>query len=428
MRALRGALDAAGRVPDDEVRAVPGRGRSGARRRLSRDPDRRARGSRTSIAAIRRCGPARPSSASCRWSRGRLRRSTSGCDRRRRGCARSPRSSTMRGGRSTSTSGRAGGRGRCASARPRRSCSAAACRRGPSASGAAGATIRAFAEAARGRARRVPMRSRRGSQQDLTVDDDPVAAGATICCRCCSDAGIGARRRSTSVWPTRRRAALDEAHARSRRTRAQRWERRVGGRRSADRGRAPVARRLPAAFRANLAALPRDRRRARPGDLARCADSLRADSGRTRARRRRCSTTSSTAHRRRSILPPSTTTSSRRSTDCRTRSVERRLAAANDCAIALNHVVHHGGLGHHVQNWFAYRSRVAHRAGRGGRRRQPHRDVLRRIAGRGLGLLRLRPDGGDRRAHAARTRVACSTRACGSRPARSSTSRCTAAR
>ena len=36
--------------------------------------------------------------------------------------------------------------------------------------------------------------------------------------------------------------------------------------------------------------------------------------------------------------------------------VERRLAAANDCAIALNHVVHHGGLGHHVQNWFAYRS------------------------------------------------------------------------
>jgi hypothetical protein len=36
---------------------------------------------------------------------------------------------------------------------------------------------------------------------------------------------------------------------------------------------------------------------------------------------------------------------------------ERRLAAANDCAIALNHVVHHGGLGHHVQNQFAYRSR-----------------------------------------------------------------------
>jgi hypothetical protein len=40
-----------------------------------------------------------------------------------------------------------------------------------------------------------------------------------------------------------------------------------------------------------------------------------------------------------------------------TEEAERRLAAANDCAIALNHVVHHGGLGHHVQNQFAYRSR-----------------------------------------------------------------------
>lgn len=36
--------------------------------------------------------------------------------------------------------------------------------------------------------------------------------------------------------------------------------------------------------------------------------------------------------------------------------VTRRLAAANDCAIALNHVVHHGGIGHHVQNWYAARS------------------------------------------------------------------------
>jgi hypothetical protein len=35
---------------------------------------------------------------------------------------------------------------------------------------------------------------------------------------------------------------------------------------------------------------------------------------------------------------------------------ERRLRAANDSVITLNHVVHHGGLGHHVQNWHAYRS------------------------------------------------------------------------
>jgi hypothetical protein len=34
----------------------------------------------------------------------------------------------------------------------------------------------------------------------------------------------------------------------------------------------------------------------------------------------------------------------------------RRLRAANDAAITLNHVIHHAGLGHHVQNWFAYRA------------------------------------------------------------------------
>ncbi|HLJ61083.1 MAG TPA: DUF885 family protein [bacterium] len=34
----------------------------------------------------------------------------------------------------------------------------------------------------------------------------------------------------------------------------------------------------------------------------------------------------------------------------------RRLRAANDSVIKLNHVIHHGGLGHHVQNWNAYRA------------------------------------------------------------------------
>ncbi|HEU5423352.1 MAG TPA: DUF885 family protein [Nitrolancea sp.] len=33
---------------------------------------------------------------------------------------------------------------------------------------------------------------------------------------------------------------------------------------------------------------------------------------------------------------------------------ERLLRATNDSVITLNHVVHHGGLGHHVQNWYAY--------------------------------------------------------------------------
>src|SRR4029450_6493018 len=32
---------------------------------------------------------------------------------------------------------------------------------------------------------------------------------------------------------------------------------------------------------------------------------------------------------------------------------ERLLRATHDGVIKLNHVVHHGGIGHHVQNWYA---------------------------------------------------------------------------
>ena len=39
-----------------------------------------------------------------------------------------------------------------------------------------------------------------------------------------------------------------------------------------------------------------------------------------------------------------------------TREQARRLRATNDSVIKLNHVIHHGGLGHHVQNWYAYRA------------------------------------------------------------------------
>ncbi|CAA9550702.1 MAG: hypothetical protein AVDCRST_MAG70-899 [uncultured Thermomicrobiales bacterium] len=44
---------------------------------------------------------------------------------------------------------------------------------------------------------------------------------------------------------------------------------------------------------------------------------------------------------------------------------ERRLRATNDSVITLNHVIHHGGLGHHVQNWHAARaaSRIGQVAG-----------------------------------------------------------------
>ncbi len=43
----------------------------------------------------------------------------------------------------------------------------------------------------------------------------------------------------------------------------------------------------------------------------------------------------------------------------------RRLEATNDSAIKLNHVMHHAGLGHHVQNYHAYRaaSRIGQIAG-----------------------------------------------------------------
>ncbi|TMI85417.1 MAG: DUF885 domain-containing protein, partial [Bacillati bacterium ANGP1] len=34
----------------------------------------------------------------------------------------------------------------------------------------------------------------------------------------------------------------------------------------------------------------------------------------------------------------------------------RRLRATNDSVIKLNHVIHHGGIGHHVQNWHAQRA------------------------------------------------------------------------
>ena len=44
---------------------------------------------------------------------------------------------------------------------------------------------------------------------------------------------------------------------------------------------------------------------------------------------------------------------------------ERQLRATNDSVIKLNHVIHHGGLGHHIQNWYAFqgKSRIGQIAG-----------------------------------------------------------------
>ena len=38
------------------------------------------------------------------------------------------------------------------------------------------------------------------------------------------------------------------------------------------------------------------------------------------------------------------------------RDTEELLQATNDSVIKLNHVIHHGSIGHHVQNWHAFRS------------------------------------------------------------------------
>ena len=72
---------------------------------------------------------------------------------------------------------------------------------------------------------------------------------------------------------------------------------------------------------------------------------------------------------------------------------ERRLRATNDSVIKLNHVVHHAGIGHHVQNWHAMRceSRIGPDRGRGLRLADRH--AVRRHHGGGLGLLRHRSDG-----------------------------------
>ena len=84
------------------------------------------------------------------------------------------------------------------------------------------------------------------------------------------------------------------------------------------------------------------------------------------------------------------------------REQQRRCARANDSAITLNHVVHHGALGHHVQNDYATRgaSRIGQVAAV---------DGASRIGmfcggndGGRVGLLRLRPGRGGRIPHAAR--------------------------
>ena len=67
----------------------------------------------------------------------------------------------------------------------------------------------------------------------------------------------------------------------------------------------------------------------------------------------------------------------------------RASAPPTTSVIKLNHVVHHGALGHHVQNFYADRGDVARSAG-SPRSTAPAASAmfLRRHDGRGVGVLR----------------------------------------
>jgi len=67
---------------------------------------------------------------------------------------------------------------------------------------------------------------------------------------------------------------------------------------------------------------------------------------------------------------------------------QRRLRATNISVIKLNHVVHHGAIGHHVQNHYAYSGTSEIGRVAAVDLRQPHRHVPGRHDGRRLGLLR----------------------------------------
>ena len=179
---------------------------------------------------------------------------------------------------------------------------------------------------------------------------------APTCSICCSTRGHWCdRSRASSAADAR--SALDEALARlderARQVAPGGWP--EVQQRLARRASRPATEYL-ADVSAHLGRLPRARRwRAIWSTLAGRADPLRADPG-SDARRRAVPLLP--------VLPIAgavrsrcrfTITSSRRSTPrWRADEQQRRLRATNTSVIKLNHVVHHGAIGHHVQNSYAY--------------------------------------------------------------------------
>ena len=105
----------------------------------------------------------------------------------------------------------------------------------------------------------------------------------------------------------------------------------------------------------------------------------------------------------------------------------RRLRAANDSTITLNHVVHHGALGHHVQNYHAAAARHASARWRRWTARAGSA-CSRAVRWPRVGVLRVRSDGGDGLPHAARVAPRSSTHGCACWPALSPISSCTSGR
>ena len=364
MQALRG--DSTRRGPRRRRRGarVPGAGGPRAGRRLPRDPDRRAREYGTSMRGNPLSGPAKRSSGD-RADHARLRadRRAAGGGRRRastrfRAFLDDARRSLPRRRRRGATSAVR----ECEAARA--SCSATASRRG---AGACDGACAARDVRLRCRVRSPPTPSTRfGRGWRRTRRSPPTATRSAAQRPARAPAAPRPLVRHAHRRPAGRGAQRARRSARAASTDRARRTRPAAGPAVQAPARAPThpPPRLSAAFRAQLDAC-RERALAATWSPGRTAHPLRADSGAHARRRAVISTTCSIDRRRRSIaLPVHDYVVTPIDGDRRRRARRAALRAINDSVITLNHVVHHGAIGHHVQNAHAYRGAVARRPGR----------------------------------------------------------------
>ena len=306
------------RAPTRRFSRFPRR-RPRAGRRAPRDRARRARQRAFRRTATRRCGPARRSSACCRWSPATSRRSANGSSRARERLGAVP--DFLAALRTLSRSARSTGRaGPSASARPRCAVRRDAARLGGRPASAPLRGVRRWRRegrparsrnSTRGSGRMGPSTAISRSRATLTTaPSERESAGRDLLALLLARGHFV----TTPIDDLLREAtdALDEATARldemARSTTA------VGRRcRSCWRRHAPADEYLPCLER-KWQRLQGHVRRPRPGHLADAPLRYVPVPGRTPARRRRTSTTCTTARRRRSIPSAPSTTSCRRST------------------------------------------------------------------------------------------------------------------